>query len=510
MMRAGKELVLAAGLSGTLFGCGGSPTPPPPAANHPFIGTMASASAMPASDDPLGARPLPGMPPPFVPPAPVVYTATNGVTVWLLERHALPVVAITVAIPSGSAADPKNKGGVAYQTANMLDEGAGKYGALDLARAIDDIGASLHTNANTDFSTASLFVLKRNLPAGFSLLSDVVARPKFSDAEWTRQSALWKNDLKQRASDPQEVAHVLYRTAFYGADHPYGHPVDGSSASAAKVSLADLKAYYKSEWRPDRAIVIAVGDVTKSDLAPLLDASFGSWKAPSGAAAPPVAPPAPKGGPTRVVLVDRPGAPQSVLAVAHAGVSAADPSSPILNRTNLAFGGSFTSRLNQDLREEHGWSYGAFSRVLRSRGTGQMIASSSVVTEKSTEALKAMLTDMTTFAKGGLTDEEVAKTQSQSRADLVGDYEEVQKLAALLASDAAMGLPADYEAKASAARDAASKDDLGKLAASFYNPDGAVVMAVGPKAALLAAISAAGLPAPQICDADGNELSSKK
>jgi predicted Zn-dependent peptidase len=91
------------------------------------------------------------MPPPFVPPTPVVYTATNGVTVWLLERHALPVVAITVAIPSGSAADPKGKGGVAFQTANMLDEGAGKYGALELARATDDIGAELHTSANTDF-----------------------------------------------------------------------------------------------------------------------------------------------------------------------------------------------------------------------------------------------------------------------------------------------------------------------------------------------------------------------
>ncbi|MEO8876631.1 MAG: pitrilysin family protein, partial [Polyangiaceae bacterium] len=263
-----KRLVLIALASGFAVACGGSAPPSAPVANHPFPGVIPSASAAPVADDPLGARPVPGMPPPFVPPSPVVYTATNGITVWLVERHALPLVAITLAIPAGSAADPKGKGGVAFQTANMLDEGAGKFGALDLARAIDEIGADLHTSANTDFSTASLFVLKRNLAAGFGLLGDVVARPKFADAEWARQNALWKNSLKERASDPQEVAHVLYRTATYGADHPYGHPTDGTAASAAKVSLADLKAFYKSEWRPDRAIVIAVGDVTKADLAP--------------------------------------------------------------------------------------------------------------------------------------------------------------------------------------------------------------------------------------------------
>jgi predicted Zn-dependent peptidase len=494
----------------SLVACGDS-SPPPAAPQHSFVAAIASAPPAPtAPQDVLGPRPLPGMPPAFVPPTPVVYTATNGITVWLLERHALPVVAVTLAIPSGSAADPKGKGGVAFQTANMLDEGAGKYGALDLARATDEIGAELHTSANTDFSTASLFVLKRNLTAGFGLLGDVVARPKFAPAEWARQSALWKNELKERASDPQEVAHVLYRTAFYGADHPYGHPVDGTNQSAPKVSLADLKSFYKSEWRPDRAVVVAVGDITKDELAPLLETAFGSWKAPTTPAPAPVTPPPPQTGSTRVVLVDRPGAPQSVIAVAHAGVQASDPSSQILSRANIAVGGSFTSRLNQDLREEHGWSYGAFSRVLRSRGTGEVIATSSVVTEKSTDALKAMLADLNAFAKGGLTDDEVQKTRSQSRADLVGDYEEVQKLAGLLASDAAMGLPPDYEAKAATARDAATQATLNQLASTFYNTQSAVVMAVGPKDTLLAAISAAGLPAPQICDADGNALPSVK
>ncbi len=490
-------------------GCGGEP-PPGPAPVHPMI-TAPTATATVAQDvDPLGPRPTPGMPPPFVPPTPVVYQATNGITVWLVERHTLLVVAVTLVVPSGSAADPADKGGVAFQTANMLDEGAGKYDALGLARAIDGIGAKLHTGANADFSTASLVLLKRNLAAGLSLLGDVVARPKFPDAEWKRQSTLWMNDLKERASDPQQVAHVLYRTAVYGPGHPYGHPVDGTTASAKKVSLQDLKAFYAKEWRADRAVAVVVGDITKDELAPMLDSAFGSWKPP---ATPPPAPIAPQGNkptPTRVVLVDRQGAPQSVIAIAKFGVEAANTTSPLLGRVNLAIGGSFTSRLNEDLRETHGWSYGAFSQVLRSRGVGEIVASSSVVTDKSGDALKAMIADMKTFADKGFTGDEVAKTQSQTRADLVGDYEEVEKVASLLASDAAMALGPDYEAKASLARDHMKKADLDNLAKLYFQPADDVVILVGPKDVLLPAIQSAGLPPPELCDADGNALASPK
>ncbi|MEO8799258.1 MAG: insulinase family protein, partial [Polyangiaceae bacterium] len=473
-----------------LVACGGE-APPPAAPVHSSPTAKPVASAAPATQDPLGARPTPGMAPPFVPPTPIVFKATNGITVWLVERHTLPIVAVTVAIPAGSAADPVDRGGVAFQTANMLDEGAGKYDALGLARAVDGLGADLHTSANTDFSSASLVLLKRNLAAGLPLLGDVVARPKFAATEWARQSTLWQNDLKARASDPQAVAHVLFRTAVYGPGHPYGHPVDGTTTSAKKVGLADVKAYYAKEWRPDRAVVIVVGDTTKAELEPMLDAAFGAWKAPKSAPPEPVKPLPRKPTGNRVYLVDRADAPQSVIAIANMTVDAADPASPLLSRVNIAFGGSFTSRLNQDLREEHGWSYGAFSRALRSRGPGELIASSSVVTEKSADALRAMIKDMKTFSTGGLTDDEVKKTQSQSRADLVGDYEQVEKISALLSSDAAMGLPPDYQAKGSVARDQMTKEQMNQIAKSFYDPSEGVVIAVGPKATLITAIQGA-------------------
>ncbi len=465
----------------------------------------------PAAADPLGARPDVATPPAFKPPAPTVYTATNGVTVWLIERHALPIVSLVVTIPNGAASDPRGKGGLAKITAQMLDEGAGARSALDVSRDVDALGAQLATDGDADSSSASMTVLKRNLGKGFAILGDVVARPRFEAHEWKRVHDLWENSLKARASDPDATARVIFRSALFGAEHPYGHPWDGTTATAKSVTLDDVKSFYASAWRPERAMVIAVGDVTKEELAPLLESAFASWKSPvTSQALPIVTPPAPKGPWPRVVLVDRPDAPQSVIAVVRPGVAANDPDEAPLARVNLAFGGSFTSRINQDLREEHGWSYGARSRVAFTRGVGQIVAWAGVFTDKTGEALKALLGDIDDLAKRGLTLDEVEKTRSQARAEMVETYEAVQSVAGRLAQSASLGLGPDYDARASIAREAATGADLNKLAAKYFDPREAIVVVVGPRAKVEAAITAAGLPAPQLRDADGNVVSDKK
>ncbi len=164
--------------------CGGeTPAPLPP----PTVATAsASAATPPPPADALGPRPDVPPPPVFVPPTPAVFTATNGITVWLLERHDVPLVACDLDVPSGASSDPKGKAGLAYATANMLNEGAGTRGALDLARAIDDLGARIDTDADADASTASLSVLKKNLAKGFALFGDVVGRPRLEAVEWYR------------------------------------------------------------------------------------------------------------------------------------------------------------------------------------------------------------------------------------------------------------------------------------------------------------------------------------
>ena len=490
-----------------LVACGGAE----PAAKPPVVATPApSATPAPpvstASTDPLGPRPEIAVPAPWQPPAPTVYTTANGITVWLLERHALPMVAVTVVVPTGASSDPKGQAGLALASTNMLDEGAGKLGALDLARAIDQLGAKVHTGTTSDMSFVQLTTLKRNFQPAMQILGDVVVRPRFDAIEWKRVHDLWLNDLKQRVSEPNEVSAVVSSVALFGADHPYGHPIDGFVSTANKVTLADAKKFYGQAWRPDRAIVVAVGDVVKGELDPQIDAAFNAWKKPSEAPLPIVTPPAPDGAHPKLILVDRPDAPQSVIALVRAGVAAGDPKAPPLVRVNKALGGSFTSRLNQDLREEHGWTYGAHSRVSGSRGVGSIVAGAAVFTDKTVEALKALLADVDDYARIGVTDDETTKTRLQARADLVDQYESVEAASMRLARDAALGLGPDYEAKASILRDEADKKMLSKLAQIYFDRNDAVIVIVGPRAKLQEPLEKAGLPAAELRDAEGNAV----
>ena len=476
--------------------------PPPRVAER--VTLPVEVAPPPPPPDPLGPMPVSSAAPLYVPPKPEVFTAKNGLTVWLLERHTLPYVALTLTVPSGSSSDPKGEGGLAMITADMLDEGAGTRGAIELSRAIDALGASLETNANSDESRVSLNVLKKNLAPAFGLFADVVARPRFDAVEWKRVHDIVVNELTERQSEPDEVANVVARTVLYGPDHPYGHPVEGTLASAQKWSLAEIRRFYAEAWRPDRAVLVAVGDVSRDEITSLVEGSLGSWHAPAKVAAPlPIAPAAPTGPWPKLVLVDRPDAPQAVIALVRPGIAAGHPDAPVVQRANSALGGSFTSRLNQDLREEHGYSYGAGSRLGWNRGVGSFVASSSVVTENAADALKLLLGDVDGFARNGLTDAEVEKTRSQARADLVETFEGVDKVAAQLAFDASLGLGPDFERVSAGRKDLAPKAELDALARAHLDPTGAPVIVVGPRAKLEPALQALGYRDIEVRDAEG-------
>jgi zinc protease len=489
---------LGLGLAGVLALAGCEDQLPPPVA--PVAPTpTAEPAAQPV--DALGQRPALAPPNAFEPPAPEVFQAANGVTVWLLERHTLPMVSVTLSIPYGSASDPKGKAGLASITADMLDEGAGARNAVELSTAVNDLGASLSTGAGLDGSTVSLSVLKKNFKPAFEIFTDVVVRPRFDAKEWKRVSSLWKNDLQKRAQDPGSVARVVMAAALYGADSPYGHPSDGLVSTAAKIDLAAAKAFYAAHYRPDKATLVVVGDVTRAEVSQLVAASLGSWKAPAkpAEALPEVrlnpAPP-------RLVLVDRADAPQSVIAVERGGVAASDAKAPLLDLVNTALGGSFTSRLNEDLREEHGWSYGAGSRFVEARGEGAFVARASVVTEATGQALSAMIADLDKMATGGLTADELDKVKAQDRADLVETYESVGGVSHRLASLATLALGPGFDAQASRKRQDAPKATLDALAQAV-SPKGAIVVVVGPAEAVVPQLEKAGLGKPELWDAEG-------
>lgn len=467
-------------------------------------------SPSPPASDPLGPRPEVLPPGPYAPPAPEVFATNGGVTVWLVERHALPYVAMTLSIPTGSSSDPRGKAGLAFETADMLDEGAGSRGSIELSRAVDAVGATLVTAATVDASTVSLSVLKKNLVPAFGLFADVVLRPRFDPTEWKRAHELEMNDLIERAADPEEVERLVTRAVLFGPDHPYAHPVDGTTAAAKRITLDDVKAFYHAAWRPDRAVLAVVGDTTRADVTALIDQNLGSWKSPTTAPPVIIAPAASKGPWPRVVLVDRPDAPQSVIALARPGVAANDPREPVFVRTNLALGGLFTSRLNQDLREDRGYTYGASSRVAHTRGVGSFVASAAVFTEKTVDAVKALVADVAQYAKSGPTERETDKTRLQMRGDLVEKVEGYDHAAEHLAIEAALGLSPDHERAAALAADGATREELAKIASECMDPGSAVIVVVGPAAQIEGPLRGLGYGEIEVRDTDGYPVKAKR
>ena len=468
----------------------------------------------PLTSDPLGAKPTLGPPRAFTPPAPEVFKTPNGITVWLVERHTLPMVSISVAVPSGSALDPADMPGLAHITADMLDEGAGNRNAVELSSAVNDLGATLSVGNGADGSFASLTVLKKNYGPAFAILADVVARPRFDPKEWKRVSDLWQNELRKRVDDPSSVSRVVSGSALYGPGTPYGHPPDGLLRGALKIRLGAVKDFYRAHWRPERAMLVVTGDITKAEVKQAAASALDTWKtleeagATSSSASLPAAPTAPSPEPPsqqRHILVDRPGAPQSVIAVIREGVPVSDPKLAPLKLINTALGGSFTSRLNQNLREEKGWTYGARSAFTEVRGQGAFLARAAVLTDKTGPALKEMLRELKQMAESGLTQDELLKVRAQDRADLVQTYETVNGVSRRLAMLAMLGLAPDFDVSASRNRQTATLPELAALGRNHVDPSKAIVVIVGPRAEVAPQLAELNIH-PEVWDAEGTPV----
>lgn len=488
-----------------LLGCEAELSTTPPVTPPPRPSPTAP-TAPPAPVDPLATKPALAAPKRFDPPTPQVFKLPSGTTVWLVERRSLPLVSLSLAIPVGASADPVDLPGLAYLTADMLDEGAGTRSAVEVSSAINDLGAQLSTGARPDGSQVSLTVLKKNFDAAFSIFADVVARPRFEPKEYRRVRTLWENDLTKRADDPARVARVVTSAVLYGPGTPYGHPAEGLLRGARKVDLAAVKGFYAETWRPDVALLVVVGDITRAEIEKAATTHLASWKAPATPAKPVAAPPPPRSARPRLVLVDRKDAPQSVVGVIREGVAATDPQAPQLDLVNTAIGGSFTSRLNQNLREDHGWSYGAHSSFSETRGVGAFAAGAAVHTEATGPALKEMLRELTKVAAEGLTAEELRKVLAQDRGELVQTYETTGGVAGRLATLATLGLPPGFDAAASASRQQATLPRLAELARAHVDPKTATVLVVGPRDKVAPQLAELGLGEPEIYDAEGTPL----
>jgi len=339
-------------------------------------------------------EPGPSPEPSFSSPAIETARLSNGLDLYVVEDHRLPLLQVEVLIKNGWAADPADRPGTASLTSELLDEGTKSRSALEISEERKRLGAQLFTGSFFDGSFVGLNVLKKYEAEGLALLADIVQNPTFPKEELERQRELYLGRIQQEEKEPFTAAIKTYLTQLYDEGHPYGQPFTGSGTkeSIQAIERDDLVKFYTANYQPNNAAIIVVGDTTLSEAQKMIQSAFKGWK--KGDAGIKEVPTPKTLGSTRVVIVDKPGAAQSVIVVGHLGIRRKDPDYLAVNVMNNAFGGQFTSRINMNLREDKGYSYGASSFFVDTRSIGPFALFAPVQTDRTKEALHEIVKEM--------------------------------------------------------------------------------------------------------------------
>src|SRR5688572_23490837 len=445
---------------------------PPPAS------TAARASAAAAARD--AALPAGGPPPPFTLPQIQRRQLTNGLEVLVVEHDELPVVTLNLVVKSGSAADPADRAGLASAVASLLDDGTATRSAIDIAEQLKAIGGNLTTSTGWDASTVTLTTLTRHADKALAIFGDVVLNPAFAEAEVSRFKASRLTALAQRRDDATAIASVVYPAILYGSNHPYGRPAQGDEASTRALTPADARAYYTARYLPNNSTLIVVGDVRPDEILAKLEQTLGAWKA--GVAPVVSLTPPPARDKSVIYLVDRPGAAQSVLNIGHVGVprSSADYF-PILVLNHI-LGGQFISRVNLNLRENKGYTYGARTLFDYRHGAGPFAASAGVQTAVTKESVNEFLKELR-GVRGEIpvTQEELANAKRGLTLGYPRGFETPAQIAARLSDVAVYGLPANYFDNYVANIERVTLADINRVANSSIDPSRLAILVVGDR-----------------------------
>lgn len=434
-------------------------------------------------------------------------TLSNGLEVLLVEHHELPIVTMNMVVKSGAASDPVDRAGLASLTAILLDRGTGRRSALDMANELQSIGATLNANAGWDGTTVSLTTLKRHLDKALDIYSDALLNPAFADAEVARLKTQRLGQLAQSRDNAAQIAGVVYPTILYGAGHPYGHPSTGNEASIRALAASDVKTFYSTYFVPNNAALIVVGDVTMGEVVGRLEKTFGAWKAgqlpESRIAAAPVRDRA------QIYLVDRPGAAQSVLNIGTVGLARSTPDFFALQVLNTILGGQFMSRVNLNLREDKGYSYGARTAFDFRRSTGPFTASAGVQTAVTKQSVVEFLKELKGIrGEIPITDAELSTAKQSLVLGYPRGFETPAQIAGRLSDVVQYGLPDDYFNNYISNISGVTAADLNRVANAYINPSNLAVLVVGDRKVVEPALRTIdGLGATiTVLDAEGNPV----
>ena len=416
-------------------------------------------------------------------------TLSNGLVVWLVEAHEVPIVQVTLVIRAGGGDDPQGKFGAANLTSAMLDEGAGARSALEIADAIEFLGATLATTSSFDASAVRLNVPVQRIQEALPLMADVALRPSFPDMEIERLRQERLTALLQARDDPSSIAAMAFARVVFGPAHRYGTGAMGTEANVQSLSSSDLRAFHAAWYQPANATLIVVGDVRPDAVLPDIEKHFGSWKAGASLARRVPVPAAPQLARGQIYLVHKPDAEQSQIRIGWVGVPRSTSDYFPLLVMNTVLGGSFTSRLNQNLREEHGYSYGASSGFDMRLSPGPFVAAAGVQTDKTAEALREFFNELAAITKP-IGADEIAKARNYIALGFPSEFESSGDLSRRLEELIVYQLPDDYFERYVASVQAVTADAAQKAAATYIQPPRFAVVVVGDRNVIEAGIRA--------------------
>lgn len=430
-------------------------------------------------------------PPPALKVPPIQHLRlSNGIAVTLIEKPQVPLVDVVLQIKTGTAMDPAEKTGLASLTLAMLDEGAGPRNALQIADEIEFLGASLATGAGVHTSSITLHTPLARLDAALAIMADVALRPTFPGDELERQRKQRLTSLAQAHDNPNTIASVLFNRTLFGEQHPYGRRTGGVENTLRALTAQELNKFHATYFVSNNAQLIVVGAVTGKTILPKLEAAFGKWKA--GKASAPVAAEAKQVTERQIYLVDKPGAAQSVIRIGRLGVARLTPDYYALTVLNTILGGSFTSRLNQNLRETHGYAYGASSNFGFNQLPGAFLAAASVQTDATDKSLVEFMKELNNI-RGEITDEEMTRAKNYVALGYPGNFQTSGQIAGELSELVTYGLPDTYFNTYVNDILAVSKAQVQAAAQKYIDPEKVAIIVVGDRQKIEAGIRALNL-----------------
>jgi predicted Zn-dependent peptidase len=423
----------------------------------------------------------------------------NGLRVWTVRHSAVPLITLTLLVRRGAAADPTGKEGLAALTLDMLDEGSGGRTAIEMHEELARLGTRLDSDIGSDATMLSLTALSRVAEPALAIMADMAVRPSLSEHDFGRVRQLRLHRLKQLRDVAGAVADRAFVRLLYGG-HPYGHTPLGSEAALGGFSVDDVRAFHRAYVRPAGATLIAVGDCEHAAVRRYAEAAFGSWEGTPSAddsshSSLPETP--------RINVIPRPGAPQSELRIGHVAVARHTPDYHALVAANAVLGGQFTSRINLNLREDKGFTYGAYTGFDFRRLPGPFTLYGSVDTAATSRAIEESLGEIAAIrGPRPASAAELSLAVAGLTRGYARNFETAEQVARAVMQLALYDLPDDHFSEFVPRVEAVTADDVTRVAKQYLDPDRLMTLVVGDLDRVASDLAGLGLGEPRILSAE--------